>query len=104
MDLDGSPLNWAVFFCGTKRLVNLVHQTGKSYDGDVALIIDWVFYHDAMYKFSILHWQQRRPQHMWLAQQRKIISKTDTSPLWQTVRVYSLDATHQGSQVINTFM
>ncbi len=78
-------MSWAVFFCGTKRLTNLVHESGQSYDGDMALVIDWVFYHDTMYKFSILHWLQKQHQHMWLAQQRKIISKAETSPLRQIV-------------------
>lgn len=85
MDIEGSSLSWAVFFCGTKRLANMVHQPEVDYDGDLALMIDWIFYHDTMYKFSIVHFTQRVHQHLWLAQQRKIISKADLPHMRQLV-------------------
>jgi hypothetical protein len=56
-----------------------------TYDGDSALILDWVFYHDTMYKFSVTHWVQRVHDQVLLAKQSKIVSKAIFSPLRQMV-------------------
>lgn len=80
MTTEGSVLSWSIFFCGCKRIANMVHQPNKTYDGDWALILDWVFYHDAMYKFSICHFVQRIPDQVALARDAKIVSKAVFSP------------------------
>lgn len=85
MNFDSSDLSWSIFFCGTKRIAGLVTQQHESYVGDEALIMDWIFYHDVMYKFSIKHWQTKNEDQIQLAAQEKIISKAIFSPERQTV-------------------
>ena len=86
MTTEASSLSWSVFFCGTKQIANHVHEPNRTYDGELALILDWVFYHDAMYKFSVTHWVQRNWDQTALAKQTGIISKAVFSPLRQVVR------------------
>ena len=78
-------MSWAIFFCGSKRIANLMHRENDTYEGDEALIFDWIFYHDVVYKFCIRHWMQRERDHRLLAAQRKIISKAVFDPSRQTV-------------------
>ncbi|KAL6898715.1 fungal-specific transcription factor domain-containing protein [Trichoderma evansii] len=85
MNFDTSDLNWAIFFCGTKRLANMITKQHDTYFGDEAMIIDWIFYHDAMYKFSIRHWRKRNHDQIHLAGQRKVLSKAVFSPERQTI-------------------
>lgn len=89
MNFDSSDLSWSIFFCGTKRIAGLVTEEHESYGGDEALIMDWIFYHDVMYKFSIKHWQKKNEDQIQLAAQEKIISKAVFSPERQTVCIMS---------------
>lgn len=80
-------MSWAIFFCGTKKIAKTVHRHDNTYEGDPALILDWVFYHDVMYKFSIRHWNDKLDQQKMLAAEDKIVSKAVFSPLRQVVRL-----------------
>ncbi|KAK3315690.1 fungal-specific transcription factor domain-containing protein [Apodospora peruviana] len=80
LNFDGSSMSWAIFFCGTKKIANLLHRPHSTYEGDSALILDWIFYHDTLYKFSIRHWVRKQDQQIQLAAQEKIISKGVFSP------------------------
>ncbi|KAL6875812.1 fungal-specific transcription factor domain-containing protein [Trichoderma longibrachiatum] len=85
LNFDTSDLSWSIFFCGTKRIVNLVTKTDDTFFGDEALIIDWIFYHDVMYKFSIRHWREKNSDQILLASQRKVLSKAVFSPERQVI-------------------
>ncbi|KAK0710308.1 fungal-specific transcription factor domain-containing protein [Lasiosphaeria miniovina] len=85
LNFDASSLSWAIFFCGVKKIANLVHRPHTTYEGDPALILDWVFYHDTFYKFSIRHWPKKQDQQVQLAAEEKIISKAVFSPMRQTI-------------------
>ncbi|KAL7785832.1 fungal-specific transcription factor domain-containing protein [Trichoderma ceciliae] len=85
LNFDTSDLSWSIFFCGTKRIANLVTKTDDTYFGDEALIIDWIFYHDVMYKFSIRHWREKNKDQIQLAAQKKVLSKAVFSPERQTI-------------------
>jgi hypothetical protein len=52
-------------------------------------MVDWIFYHDVMYKFSIKHWQTKNDDQIQLAAQEKIISKAIFSPERQTVSLFT---------------
>ncbi|KAK1759971.1 fungal-specific transcription factor domain-containing protein [Echria macrotheca] len=85
LDIDSSPIGWAIFFCGTKRIANLVHTRHATYDGDRALILDWILYHDTLYKFCVRHWAPKMPDQVQLAAQEKIMSKAIYSPMRQLI-------------------
>ncbi|KAE9378870.1 hypothetical protein N431DRAFT_553212 [Stipitochalara longipes BDJ] len=75
-----SAMSWTVFFCGCKRISKMVYGHDETYEGDLATLLDWVFYHDVLYKFSILHWTQRVEEQRQLAKEPKMISKQIYSP------------------------
>lgn len=75
MENGESSLRWAIFFSGTKRIVDTIYTPGETYEGDSAIIMDWIFYYSTMYKFSVLHWLRKDEQQTWLTRQKKIISK-----------------------------
>ncbi|PTB35177.1 hypothetical protein M441DRAFT_52353 [Trichoderma asperellum CBS 433.97] len=75
MENGESPLRWAIFFSGTKRIVDTIYTPGETYEGDSAVMMDWIFYYYTMCKFSVLHWLRTDEQQTWIARQRKIISK-----------------------------
>ncbi|KAL7892364.1 fungal-specific transcription factor domain-containing protein [Trichoderma sp. SZMC 28014] len=75
MENGESSLRWAIFFSGTKRIVDTIYTPGDTYEGDSATMMDWIFYYYTMCKFSVLHWLRKDEQQTWIARQRKIISK-----------------------------
>ncbi|EPE02448.1 hypothetical protein F503_00716 [Ophiostoma piceae UAMH 11346] len=85
LDAHGSPLSSAIYFCGCKRIALSVHREHTDYEGDLALLLDWILYHDTMYKFSIHHWAQRLPQQQMVGDGPKIVSKPIFSPLRHVV-------------------
>ncbi|KAM0257229.1 hypothetical protein ACHAQJ_004467 [Trichoderma viride] len=84
MENGESSLRWAIFFSGTKRIVDTIYTPGQTYEGDSAIIMDWIFYYSTMYKFSVLHWLRKDEQQTWLARQKKIMSKPPHST-WQHI-------------------
>ncbi|KAL7930223.1 fungal-specific transcription factor domain-containing protein [Trichoderma chlorosporum] len=85
MENGESSLRWAIFFSGTKRIMDTVYNPGEIYEGDAAIIMDWIFYYSTMYKFGVLHWLRRDELQTWLARQRKLISKPIHSPARQFI-------------------
>ncbi len=65
-------------------------ELDESYEGDLATLLDWVFYHDVLYKFSIRHWTQRVEEQRQMAKEPKMSSKEIYSPLRNIVRISSL--------------
>lgn len=99
LNFDSSSLNWSIFFCGTKSIASRVTELHSTYYGDEALILDWIFYHDAMYKFSIRHWIDKNEDQIQLAGLKKVISKAVFAPERQTVS--DLLSIYLSSQISN---
>lgn len=55
-DLSGS---WTQYLCGAKKIAKAVYASTTHYDGELRFLLDWVFYHDALAKFSLRHWTQK---------------------------------------------
>ncbi|KAB5578900.1 hypothetical protein GE09DRAFT_1091434 [Coniochaeta sp. 2T2.1] len=85
INFDSSELSWSIFFCGTKTIAGGVTRTNDTYYGDRALLLDWIFYLDTMYKFSIRHWRDKNSDQIQLAGQKKIISKAIFAPERQLI-------------------
>ncbi|KIH88729.1 hypothetical protein SPBR_06991 [Sporothrix brasiliensis 5110] len=84
-DTSNAAATSSVYFCGCKRLAMTMHREHSTYQGDLALILDWVFYHDAMYKFSIHHWEKRTAAQVMIKDGPRILSKPVFSPLRHVV-------------------
>lgn len=81
---EASPLGWAVFLCGTKQIANLIHASLATYEGDLAVILDWIMYQDTLYRFGVRHWRRGAPKKV-LAAQEIIFSKATFSSSRQLV-------------------
>ena len=79
-------MSWTVFFGGAKTIAFGVIQPHDTYHGDMALILDWMFYHGVMYRFAIHHWHDKNADQIKLAAQKGIVSKAVFAPERQIVR------------------
>ncbi|EED13541.1 conserved hypothetical protein [Talaromyces stipitatus ATCC 10500] len=61
-------------------IVKSRHQEHRSYGGDAATLLDWVFYHNVLYKFSIRHWLQRTMEQEIIANREMVISQAIFNP------------------------
>ncbi|PWI67040.1 hypothetical protein PCL_04546 [Purpureocillium lilacinum] len=57
VNVNASAQSWASFFCGTKELARVVHESIGFSDTECKMLLDWSYYCDIMYKFSIRHWR-----------------------------------------------
>ncbi|KAJ5999776.1 hypothetical protein N7481_000185 [Penicillium waksmanii] len=78
---EPSPTAWTGFLCGSEQLAKLIYEYDETYEGDFALILDWLFYHHVMYKFTIRHWARRKEEQFKLAEEPAMISKAMFSPM-----------------------
>ncbi|KAK0640631.1 fungal-specific transcription factor domain-containing protein [Cercophora newfieldiana] len=83
VNLIGSAIACAIFLCGSKRLAGSIHKPHATYDGDCAMILDWIFYHDTMYKFSSRHWYAKRTEPT--PDESTVVSKAAFSPMRQII-------------------
>ncbi|KAK0617617.1 fungal-specific transcription factor domain-containing protein [Immersiella caudata] len=81
--LNASTINCSVFLCGSKQLASSIHTAHENYEGDCAMILDWIFYHDTMYKFSARHWHAKRCESP--TDTGAVVSKAAFSPMRQIV-------------------
>lgn len=86
MENGESSLRWAIFFSGTKRILDTIYNPEETYEGNAAIIMDWILYCSTMYKFSVLHWLRIDELQTWLERQKKVISKPLHSARRQFVR------------------
>lgn len=77
---ESSANTWTGFFCGSKKVAKLAYEYNEAYEGDIALVLDWLFYHNVMYKFTMRHWGRRNSEQEDLAREPTIISKDMFSP------------------------
>lgn len=89
LGFDAYGLSWSIFFCGTKKIASSITKKHDTCFGDEALMMDWILYHDVMYKFSIRHWASKNEDQVSLAAQMKVISKAIFSPERQAVSHYT---------------
>ena len=50
---------WLVYIDGVKRIIKAYSSKTFKEDGDVRTLLDWVYYHDTLSRFSMSHWHQR---------------------------------------------
>lgn len=50
---------WTAYLGGVKKVINAIStKTLLEFDLDVAVLLDWVHYHDVLARFSLLHWER----------------------------------------------
>lgn len=77
---NGTIESWSTYFDGCLMIVRSGHEKHQMYEGDDVTLLDWVLYHNVMYKFSITHWLQRTVQQEIIAGREIVISKAIFSP------------------------
>ena len=58
-ELSCTSGQWTIYLGGVKKVLNAssiktLHQLGS----DVAVLLDWVYYHEVLARFSLLHWKR----------------------------------------------
>ncbi|OSZ99893.1 Zn2Cys6 transcriptional regulator [Trichoderma parareesei] len=61
------------------------YQGLKVNEGEHATLLDWVFYHNVLYKFSLQHWQRRTPEMAAIAQRDMRISRIVSTSHFVTI-------------------
>ncbi|KAK0671280.1 fungal-specific transcription factor domain-containing protein [Cercophora samala] len=50
---------WTIYLENCKKVIEAVGLDKIEGDEDLAMILDWVYYHDVLSRFSLQHWQKR---------------------------------------------
>jgi hypothetical protein len=66
-------------------IVKSSYQGRRENEGEHGVLLDWVFYHNVLYKFSLQHWQQRTPQMSAIAQRDMLIARIVSGDHYSTV-------------------
>jgi hypothetical protein len=53
---------WMQYIEGVKTIIAAFSvKTLLEFDSNVAMLLDWVHYHDVLARFSLLHWKKKEP-------------------------------------------
>ena len=89
-DLSDTRDQWAVHACDAKITGKQVFYLEQAYDGESAIVLDWLLYHDVMSKFSSQLWIQRTTGHEECAQDDQIRKRALLLPRRSKVYYLSL--------------
>ncbi|KAH0499795.1 hypothetical protein TgHK011_006961 [Trichoderma gracile] len=81
----GQTTVWSVHFDGCMTIVKSSYQGLRVNEGEHATLLDWVFYHNVLYKFSLQHWQRRTPEMAAIAQRDMRISRIVSTSHFVTI-------------------
>ncbi|KAI1370111.1 fungal-specific transcription factor domain-containing protein [Hypoxylon crocopeplum] len=48
---------WTWYICGVKEVIKAAGLSTLHGDSDLAILVDWVYYHDVLARFSLRHWR-----------------------------------------------
>ncbi|KAM0257112.1 hypothetical protein ACHAQJ_004576 [Trichoderma viride] len=82
---NGKTTVWSVHFDGCMTIIKSSYQGRRENEGEHAVLLDWVFYHSILYKFSLKHWQQRTPQMAAIAQRDMLIARIVSNDHFGTI-------------------
>ncbi|KAH0525742.1 hypothetical protein TsFJ059_009162 [Trichoderma semiorbis] len=82
---SGKTTVWSVHFDGCMTIVKSSYHGRREADGENAVLLDWVFYHNVLYKFSLQHWQKRTPEMVAIAQRDMLIAKSVSLDHFHTI-------------------
>ncbi|KAK1143773.1 hypothetical protein N8T08_006174 [Aspergillus melleus] len=51
---------WRCYVGGVKKIINVSSSGVSGRDGDFSILLDWVYYHDVLSRFSELHWRSEK--------------------------------------------
>lgn len=71
--------------CYSKTAAINTFDLGQSYQGDLGLILDWVYYYDVMSKFGIHHYSRAQKRMLVCAQKKHLTYVEMNSPDIDTV-------------------
>lgn len=61
IDVTCKSSQWTWYIAGVKDVVQAASVETSDYDNDFATLLDWVYYHDILARFSLLHYRGRKP-------------------------------------------
>lgn len=81
----GMTAEVATRMCYSKTSAINTFELGQSYQGDLALILDWVYYYDVLSKFGIRHYSGKQQRMLVCAQKKHLTYVEMNSPDIDTV-------------------
>ena len=64
-ELSYTPGQWTIYLGGVKTVLNAFSiKTLRQLGSDVAVLLDWVHYHEVLARFSLLHWKREEAQEL----------------------------------------
>ncbi|KAL7935918.1 fungal-specific transcription factor domain-containing protein [Trichoderma chlorosporum] len=87
---SGKTTVWSVHFDGCMTIVKSSYQGRRENEGEYAVLLDWVFYHNVLYKFSLQHWQRRTPEMAAIARRDMLIARIIHSTLGCSLELLEL--------------
>lgn len=61
LDPSRYTYQWEIYAGGAKQIAKRLYSHKQVYEGDALLVLNWLFFHDAMFKFSARHWRHTEP-------------------------------------------
>ncbi|KAL9110121.1 MAG: hypothetical protein Q9227_005315 [Pyrenula ochraceoflavens] len=55
--MSESSQNWALYLCGVKQIIRGSLMQREIYDGEFAVLRDWVYSHEVLAHFSLVHYE-----------------------------------------------
>ena len=52
---------WVWHICGAKDIVDATSLEEYRHEGDIDCLLDWFYYHQALCRFPMHHWQNKKP-------------------------------------------
>jgi hypothetical protein len=81
-----TPLDWAANICFSKTSSIEIYALDQKHTGDLALVLDWVYYFDVLSKFSVRHYDRRQAGSLVCTKREHLMVAAMNSPYMTSVR------------------
>lgn len=73
LDFSESTYQWELYAGGSKCIAKRIYTLDRVYEGDALTVLNLMFYHDALNKFTARHWKHRTADMIGCARDDDII-------------------------------
>jgi hypothetical protein len=83
---NDTSLDWAENICFSKTAAVAACTMNQTHTGDLALVLNWIYYLDVISKFSIRHFDRRQAGSIVCAKREHLMVAAKNSPDMTNVR------------------
>lgn len=89
LDFSESTCHWQIYAGGAKHIAKRIYTLDRVYEGDALTVLNLMFYHDALNKFTARHWKQRTADMLGCARDdciiKAVLQSGNTSKIRNTI-------------------